>query len=61
MKRHDTLTRRIQDMRRKAAQKTDLPAASDLLLRQRERAKAARAARKDRGASVVEISKGAVA
>jgi hypothetical protein len=55
MKRHDTLTRRIQDMRQKAAQKTDLPVASDLLLRQRERAKAARAARKERHDKLVEI------
>ena len=56
MKRHDTLTRRIQDMSQRAAQKTDLPAAqpnTDLQLRQRERAKAARAARKRN--NVVEI------
>jgi hypothetical protein len=48
-------------MRQKAAQKIDLPVASDLLLRQRERVKSARAARKERRAEVVEISEGAVA
>lgn len=64
MKRHDTLTRRIQQMREQAAKKTDLTAArpaSELLARQRERAKTARAARKERRAEVVDISKGAVA
>ncbi len=51
-------------MRYKAAAKTDLPAAqpaTDLLRRQRERAKIARAARKDRRDKVSEIGKGAVA
>lgn len=64
IRRHSTLTRRIQDMRYKAAAKTDLPAAqpaTDLLRRQRERAKVARAARKDRRDKVIEIAKGAVA
>jgi hypothetical protein len=57
MKRHDTLTRRIRQMRQSAAQKTDVAAAqtaSKELL-------AARAARKERRAEVVEICKGAVA
>ena len=60
--RHQTLTRRIQEMRQKAASNTDLPAvqpASDLLRRQRERAKIGRAARKR--SNVVEITKEAVA
>ena len=60
-KRHDTLTRRIQDMRQKAASKAPATAqpASDLLRRQRDRAKAARAARKH--GNVVEMAKEAVA
>ncbi len=58
MKRHDKLTRRIQQMRERAARKTELAGAqpaTDLLRQQRERAKAPRAARKERHDKVVEI------
>lgn len=63
LKRHDELTRRIQEKRAKAAEATDptKPAMSTLLAAQRKRARTARGAIKETKANVIEISKDAVA